>query len=123
MDRVLKVKVPEYGEGAYILYSASKRPMEETLGDFMVKNHFSFAYVTGDWAAEWEPQHGPIQLWHKCDKEDENAKENYIFDYHNTSPLSWSQLAVETYELPQAANSGNWQYIFNVLKEWSERGE
>lgn len=120
-SRVLKVNVKEFGDGAYVLYSASKRDPKETLGDFQVKNHFSFAYIVGDWAAEWEPQNGPIQVWHKCNKDDEGAKEHYIFEYHNSGGFNWSQLSVDRLELPQAAFHANWQYIFNVLKDWAER--
>lgn len=120
MKRVLKVNVPEYGEGAIVLYSAAKRDMDETLGEFRVKNNFSFAYIDGDYAAEWEPEHGPIQIWHKCEKDAENAKEHYIFDYHDSHCGNWSQLAVDRHELPAAANAGNWQYVFSVLKDWCE---
>lgn len=118
MNRVLKVNVPEYGEGAFVLYSASKK--DDPYGEFRVKNHFSFAYVVGDNAAEWEPQYGPIQVWHKCDENSEGAKKHYIFDYTDSGGLNWSQLAVDRHELPQAANHGDWQYIFNVLKDWCE---
>jgi hypothetical protein len=121
MNKVLKVSVPEYGVGAFILYSASKRNMEETLGDFRVTNHFSFAYVSGDYAAEWEPQYGPIQVFHKCEKDSEGSREHYIFDYDNSPGGNWSQMAVDEMELPQAASRGEWKYIFSVLKEWSER--
>ena len=121
IDRVLVVPVPQFGEGAHVIYSAAKRdPKDVGCGDFRVKNNFSFCYIVGDYAAEWEPEYGPIQVWHKCDKEDENAHEHYIFDFTDSGGLNWSQIAVDENELPQAANHGDWQYIFNVLKEWAE---
>ena len=118
MNRVLKVTVPEYGEGACVLYSASKR--DDPYGDYRVENHFSFACVNGDYAAEWEPEYGPIQVWHKCEKDATNSREHYIIDYTDSQGRNWSQLAVDRCELPQAANHGDWQYIFNVLKSWTE---
>jgi hypothetical protein len=121
MNKVLKVNVPEYGEGAYVLYSASQRPMEETLGNFQVKNHFSFAYIVGDNAAEWEPQYGPIQVWHKCDENSKDARKHYIFNYTDSGGLNWSQIAVDKYDLPRAVHTGDWQYVFNVLKDWCDR--
>jgi len=121
MNRVLVIPVTQFGEGAHVIYSASKRDMEETQGDFRVKNHFSFCWIDGNNAVEWEPQYGPIQSWHKCDKDSEGAQPNYIFEYTDSPGGSWSQIAVDTYELPQAANAGSWQYIFNVLKDWAER--
>ncbi len=121
MNSVLKVNVPEYGEGAYILYSASQRSYDETGGDFRVKNHFSFAYINGNIAAEWEPENGPIQIWDKCDKDAEGAKEHYIFEYTNSGGWNWSQMAVDTADMPRMVNGGHWQYIFNVLKDWCNR--
>jgi len=120
MKKVLKVSATEYGEGAVILYSARQKDVTETQGDFRVRSNFSFAYVAGDCAAEWEPQYGPIQLWDKCNVDDIEAKKHYIFEYTNSGGLNWSQISVDRHELPQAAARGDWQYIFNVLKDWSE---
>jgi hypothetical protein len=80
---------------------------------------FSFCFINGDYAAEWEPEYGPIQVWHRCGKDDAEAKPHYIFDFENSGWGNWSQLAVDENELPSAANSGDWQYIFNVLKNWA----
>jgi len=121
MNRVLVVNVPEYGKGAYVIYSASKRDFKDTFGEFQVKNQFSFCYIEGDYAAEWEPEYGPIQVWHKCEKDAENAKPHYIFDFTDSPGANWSQLAVNKYELPRSANQGDWKYIFNVLKDWTDR--
>lgn len=120
INRVLVIKVPQFGDGANVIYSAARRDPKETGGDFRVKNNFSFCFINGDYAAEWEPEYGPIQVWHKCDKDHQDAKPNYIFDFTDSGNMNWSQLAVDRYELPSSANNGNWQYIFNVLKEWAE---
>jgi hypothetical protein len=119
MDRVLVIPVSQFGEGAHVIYSAAKK--EQTSGEVRVKNNFSFCFINGDYAAEWEPEYGPIQVWHKCDKDVENAKPHYIFEFTDSGGLNWSQMAVDKNELPQAANTGSWQYIFNVLKDWADR--
>jgi len=119
MSIVLITKVPEYGEGACVIYSARKREKDIDDWEFRIKNNFSFCYINGDYAAEWEPEYGPIQVWHKCNKEDENAKKHYIFDYTDSGGLNWSQLAVCENKLPESAYFGEWQYIFSVLKEWA----
>ncbi|MBE0573336.1 hypothetical protein IH575_00330 [Candidatus Dojkabacteria bacterium] len=121
MNKILKVNVPEYGEGAYIIYSASQRDMAETQGEFRVQSHVSFAYVDGDYAAEFEPQYGPIQTWHKCDELALHARKHYIFDYTDSGGMNWSQLAVDRAELPWAVHRGEWQYVFDVLKDWCKR--
>jgi hypothetical protein len=121
MNRVLVVNVPQYGEGAYVIYSAAKRDLEETFGEIQVKNNFSFCFINGDHAAEWEPEYGPIQVWHKCKKDDSESKPHYIFDFTDSGNLNWSQMAVDKYQLPYSANQGDWQYIFNVLEEWASK--
>ena len=121
MDRVLVVNVPKYGEGAYIIYSAAKRDMKETYGEVQVKSIFSFCFINDDYAAEWEPEYGPIQIWHKCEKEDQDSRLHYIFDYTDSGNMNWSQMAVNEYNLPESANQGDWQYIFNVLKDWTHK--
>ncbi len=80
----------------------------------------SFLYDGGRVAAEWEPRYGPIQRWIKCDKDSPNAQEHYFYEYHNTPPGSWSQLAVETYGLVKELLMGHYETIFNILKDWTE---
>jgi hypothetical protein len=121
MNRVLVVPVPQYGEGANVIYSAARRRPEDNFGEFRVKNNFSFCFINGNYAAEWEPEYGPIQVWHKCKETDENAREHYIFDFTDSGNLNFSQLAVDENDLPRSANVGDWQYIFNVLKDWADR--
>jgi hypothetical protein len=119
MDRVLVIPVSQFGEGAHVIYSAAKK--EQTCGEVRVKNNFSFCFINGEYAAEWEPEYGPIQVWHKCEKDADGAKPHYIFDFTDSGGLNWSQLAVDQNELPQAANHGDWQYIFNVLENWADK--
>ena len=120
MDRVLVVPVLQFGEGAHVIYSAQKRDMKDTCGEFQVKNMFSFCWINGEYAAEWEPEYGPIQVWHRCEKDAEGSRPHYVFEFTDSGFGNWSQLAVSNNELPQAANSGFWQYIFSVLKDWAK---
>jgi hypothetical protein len=108
-----------YKPNCYILVSATRRDPKETFGEFQVTAHMSFLYDAGKVAAEWEPQYGPIQIWRKCDKDSDGAQEHYFYDFQNSAPGSWSQLAVSNMELPQAFVSGDYDYIFNVLKDWA----
>jgi len=105
----------------YLLFSATQKPMKETLGDFRVKPHISFLYDGGKFAAEWEPEHGPIKVWSKSEKGNEDVKEHYYYDFVFDMPADYSQLAVDNLQLPHAAESGDYNYIFEVLKEWADR--
>jgi hypothetical protein len=116
-----RVGVAKFKDNCFILVSGARRPPEETFGAFYVKANMSFLYDAGDYAAEWEPEYGPIQVWHKCEADAENAKEHYYFDFTDSPGGSWSQLAVEEYQLPQAFHCGDYDYIFSVLKEWATR--
>lgn len=114
---VLKAEVKP---NCFLLFSASQRPMEETFGAFWIEANVSFLYDAGKIAVEWEPEHGPIRRWYKCDKVGEKAKEHFYYDFVHDRPLAWSQLAVEREELPEAAVAGDYDYIFEVLKEWAK---
>ena len=116
--RILKL---EYKPNCYILHSFGQRSYEDTCGDFRVKALMSFLYDVGEYAAEWEPEYGPIQEWHKCEEGAEDSREHYYFDFTDSGPGNWSQMAVDTHELPQAANRGDYDYIFSVLKDWIKR--
>lgn len=83
----------------------------------------SFLYDAGDWAAEWEPQHGPIQIWEKCDKDHPKAKEHYFYDYVLDTFGNWSQLAVNHNFLPQSFVEGDYEHIYSVLKSWTQDRE
>lgn len=113
--RVIKTK---YKENCYLLASFPER--ERTGYGLQVKTQVSFLYDAGNVAAEWEPEYGPIQIWHKCNENDEGAKEHYYYDFENSQPGNWSQLAVTNAELPLGANRGDWDYIFAVLRDWAD---
>lgn len=82
------------------------------------KTCVSFIYDGGNGVAvEWEPEHGPIVVMYKCEKDHPEAKPYWFWEYC-TGFGHWSQLAVEERGLPEALYSGDYQYIFNVLKEW-----
>ena len=113
-----KVIKAEYKPGCWILISPMKAKKQYDYGlkvDYVV----SFLYDAGEVAAEWEPRYGPIQMWNKCNEDDENAIEHYFYDWHNTLPASWSQLSVEREQLPEMFLAGDWDVIFDVLKSWT----
>jgi len=119
-DSIKKIPFPDI-DGAFIIISAHefldehKRPRgngcEPTL---------SFVYINGDYAAEWEPQYGPISTIQKADADAEGVRECYIFGHRVDSPLNWSQLAVEDMGLPRAFLRGHYEFIFDVLRSWVE---
>ena len=113
-----KVIKAEYKPGCWILVSGWKAE-HQYCSTPNVDYTFTFLYDSGNVAAEWEPKHGPIQIWHKCEEDSEGAKEHYFYDWHNSDPLSWSQLAVEREQLPQMFLAGSWDTIFDVLKSWT----
>ena len=82
--------------------------------------HFSFLYDNGQGVAvEWEPRHGPIHRWHRRSEGDPDAMEHYYFDYiSNDDALTWTQLAVDEEELPEALVRGDYEYIYQVLRKW-----
>ncbi len=101
--------------------------IEETCKDqwpneFRTEPHMTFAYVHDNCCAEWDGEHGPVQLWFRCEKDYEKdwdkAREHWIFDYAYGSG-HWSQLAVDRDGLPQAFNRGDYAHIFAVLKRWA----
>ena len=114
--RIIKAK---YKDKCWLLLSGidSRDGQSDYIGyvDYVA----SFLYDAGDVAVEWEPKHGPIQVWHKCEKDAEGAKEHYFYDYENSPPGSWSQLAVEGNNMHFHFFAGNYDYIFTVLKEWA----
>ena len=104
---------------AYILVSGHFADQE---ANRPFKAYMSFLYHNPELgtAAEWEPRYGPIQVWHECGPEDENAREHYFLDFVNDGGLNWSQLAVDRHRLQEAFNRGYFRHIFAVLKDWSE---
>lgn len=116
-----KICVARYKDNCFILVSATKRNEDETYGEYRVKANISFLYDSGNVAVEWEPEHGPIQVWNKCSEGDEKAREHYYYDFVEDRPFNWTQLSVDANGLPQAFDNGDYDYIFNVLKRWAER--
>ena len=117
-QRVIKT---QYKSGCFVLASFGKRDMKETFGDFRVKAVISFLFDAGEYAAEWEPECGPIQVWHKCTADAPNAQEHYYFDFTDSLPGNWSQMAVDDNALPQAAHRGDFDHVFAVLEKWANR--
>ena len=118
MNKVAILPFPEI-ENAYVIISATQKDPEKHYGEYFVNPIMTFFYDAGNVGIEWEPEHGAIQVWNKCEKDDVGAKEHWFFDYQNSPGGSWSQLAVSERELPQAFVNGDYKYIFNVLKEWA----
>ena len=108
-----------YSDNCWILISPKKADHQYESSFPQVDYIFSFLYDAGEWAAEWEPRYGPIQIWNKCEEGAENAQEHYFYNWENTSSLSWSQLSVEKEQLPQMFLESNWDAIFNVLRDWA----
>jgi hypothetical protein len=109
----------EYKPNCFVLASFARKDPKETRGEFYVRSCVSFLYDAGEYAAEWEPEYGPIQVWHKCAASADGAKEHYYYDFTDSPGGNWSQMAVEQNQLPQAANRGDFDYIFSVLKHWA----
>ncbi len=103
-------------ENAYVVISArktTKTPLE-------VGSNMSFFFNNGDIGAEWEPNYGPITVIYKCDSSHEDAQEHWFYAYC-TGYGNWSQVAVEEEDLHRAFLRGDYEYIFLVLKQWSNR--
>jgi hypothetical protein len=109
-------------ENAYILVSGRERQDNSLTVHFRAKATVSFLYDGGEYAAEWEPEYGPIQVWHRCEEDAPNARPHYFYDFTDSPGGNWSQRAVERAELPQAFVAGNFEYIFAVLKDWARGG-
>lgn len=108
-------------ENAYILVSGRQKQDNPLIDRLQAKATISFLYDGGEYAAEWEPEHGPIQVWHRCEEGAANARPHYFYDFTDSPGGNWSQLAVDRAELPQAFVAGNFEYIFAVLKDWARR--
>lgn len=115
-----RFKWPEM-EGAWLLISPRLRDPKDWNGATsqgqLDAPEVSFFYDAGEWAAEWEPRYGPIQLHHRVT---EGGSPHYFYDRHDSDPLGWSQMAVENYGLPEMFCAGDYQGIFNVLREFCE---
>lgn len=109
-------------ENAYILVSAHKKDSKKAECENNLECWMSFLYDAGEIAAEWEPRYGPIQIWYKAnDGAATDTKEHYFYDFVIDNPLSWSQLAVGNNGLPQAFIKGDYEHIFDILKDWANK--
>lgn len=106
---------------AYIILSFSRKSDERFAGEVWIKTNLSFLFHNPDThiAAEWEPEYGPIQVWRESDAE--HGKEHYFFNYVEDTVLNWSQSAVDREGLKPHLLAGNYNYIFDVLAEWTRR--
>ena len=102
-------------ENAYVVISGYK-----TKAGNGVKKCMSFFYDNGAIGAEWEPDYGPITIIYKCNKKDEESRPHWFYDFY-TGQGHWSQMAVEEEGLPSAFLDGDYEYLFLVLKKWSDQ--
>ena len=110
-------------KNAYIVISGRKA---ETGNG--VQKCMSFFYDNGNIGAEWEPDNGPITVIYSCKSEDGVCRpfnkltflSHWFYDFY-TGQGSWSKSAVKEEGLPSAFLEGNYEYIFSVLKKWSDR--
>lgn len=102
-------------ENAYVLFSAKQHPSEPG----WCVSTLSFLYDAGEVAAEWQPDHGPIQVWYKGTGEETDEK-HYFYDTVDWNQGTWSQMAVYENNLPAAFIRGDYKYIFAVLSRWAK---
>ena len=121
MVKVLRAKF-EHPDlpGAYVLLSGRRKDTDGIPGDWTAEPFVTFFYDAGTVGAEWEPKHGPIQIFTKADCISEGTKEHYFYPFVRDEPMAWSQIAVEREGLKEALAAGSFEYIFLVLKKWAE---
>lgn len=83
------------------------------------EKHMSFFYDNGIVGAEWEPDYGPITVIYKCGKNHPQAQKHWWYDYF-TGCDHWSQCTVNELQLSEAFIEGDYEYIFNILKDYAE---
>lgn len=102
-------------EGAYVVISAGKSDKGNN-----VSKRMSFFFDNGNVGAEWEPDYGPITVIYKRDKDDEDAKPHWFYEYY-AGQGHWSQCAVEKEGLPEYFLAGDYNMLFAALKDWATR--
>jgi hypothetical protein len=120
MNNVIKAKFPDI-EGAFLLISGRLKVNATLVKQFNTISMASFLLVGEDRAVEWEPNYGPIQIFHKAteDTPEDKKLKHYAFPYIRKPKFGeWSQCAVDYKCLPEAFINGNYKYIFSVLREW-----
>lgn len=139
MKRVAVIPWPNI-KGAHLCISGKERPRRR-VGDKWYPEHgghkehtekyddwrlgseacVTFTYEEDGIAAEWDGEHGPIQLWWKSH---EGYKEGYDkAQAHWLWPWAFgrghsSQLAVDDAGLPSAFIKGDYDTIFSELRSW-----
>lgn len=109
-----------YKDNCYIFVSCNWKSDKERFDEYNLSTVTSFVYDNGDKAAEWCPTHyGPISIYTRAQGKAENTKEHYIYDYILNEWGNWSQTAVSENNLAEAFVRGDYDYIFQVLKEWA----
>jgi len=103
-------------KNAYVIISACKSDRNGN----GIEKRMSFFFDNGEVGAEWEPDHGPITVLYKCDKDHEAATPHWFYEF-TTGQGHWSQLAVDEESLSQHFLEGNYDRIFQVLNDWANR--
>ena len=119
----------EYRERCFIYQSFGLS--KNTFGEHQVKPHMTFLADSGNgFAAEWEPQYGPIQIWTQCEEgwkgegvfgNEIEAKAHWHFPFVKDGSLDWSQSAVQEERLPYMLGRGDIDGVFDVLERWADR--
>ena len=99
-------------ENAYIVISGWKNNKLNK-----VKSEMSFLYADKTIGVEWEPNYGPITVLYQCGEKHPEAEEHWFFGYI-TGQQHWSQLAVNENNLGELFYTGQYEKLFNILKEW-----
>ena len=135
-----KTIVLPFGEGRHVVRSQYRErcfiyqsfgAIKNTLGESQIKPHVTFLADSGDgFAAEWEPQYGPIQIWTKCaeDWSGESplgskieSRAHWHFPFVQDGTFDYSQMAVEEEGLPGMLSGGDLDGVFDVLQRWADR--
>ncbi|WP_431861474.1 hypothetical protein [Azospirillum sp.] len=131
-DRLIKrvAVLPFPGiDGALVCVSGKKRPVkpEFDVGRIEAEPFMTFTFVRGEAphrvAAEWEPKHGPIQIWYERQEGDHenDCMPHWLWPFGSKGNLRWSQCAVDENDLPERFIEGDYEGIFHVLAIWAER--
>ena len=124
MNKVIHAKV-EGIENAYFSISASFEDKDKTSYDDKLNVITAFMHKDSETSMiEWEPKYGAITLIEKCDEDWEGdygtaASKHWYFGWCKGYG-NWAQLAVDELGLRKAFVDGQFQYIFNSLKGYSQ---
>jgi hypothetical protein len=122
----------EFKQGCFIYHSFGFE-RNENFGDMMIHAHMTFLADGGNgFAAEWEPQYGPIHVWSECAEDFVDlsnpvqpmpAKKHWHFDFVKDEPMNWSQLAVDRERLKENLIAGRIDDVFRSLLSWARSQE